>query len=319
MRGRLKNLPDPPRRFTQRTEARYLQQALREIARWNLQSTRLSRHELPGHPLDRELLTYSPLYRKSRELFLRDGGELIPSVASSGRSLSSSSLLTPEIEYGPIRRELFWSATDPLESRRPERLLTLRSWVTSLFHEQNHRVLWRLLPPIDLRSRGAVSRHLNWAESLVIALDMALGDELGPKFAGLCYRIGATYDPGTDIKREGHGSKRLSCRRYRNYLQAALYATYLNLELYDPTRIPKVIGALYPDPDGLSVRAAHRALQLDRAFVVSTNRRWQKLHGVRLARLLEKNPGEAVALPEDPLDNRLPYLFGERWFETFGL
>ena len=96
---------------------------------------------------------------------------------------------------------MIWSAIDPIESRNPERLLHLRTYSTSLFHEQNHRILWKLLPPAPVE-KNALRRYLNFAESLVITLDMALGDELGAKLAPLFYLTGVTYDPGTTVREE---------------------------------------------------------------------------------------------------------------------
>lgn len=257
---------------------------------------------LEGQPFDRELLDASALFRRSRKAYR---GRFIPSYVSSPRTLASPALLEPFIEYSPIERELFWAAEES-----PKRLLELRTVATSLFHEQNHRLLWALLPrarPSSLRSL------LNLAESLVIALDMALGDELGPELAPFFYAAGVTYDPGTSVRAE------LSNRRaYRNYLQAAVHATYLNLELFEPRDIPRAISALFPGLGPFAARAARRAANLDPGFIRKTNLRWQRRHRIELERrLCAKKKG--LVFPDDPLDNREAYLLGEKWFAAFGL
>jgi hypothetical protein len=281
-----------------------------------LESARLPERpglSLPEQPLDRHLLALSPLYRRSRETYLEGGGEFRPALVSSPRTLGSPILLEPLIEYSPIEGELFWAARDSERSGDPSHLLALRTYASSLFHEQSHRILWRELPPPPTDAAG-LRRYLNFVESLVVTLDMALGDELGPALASVFYLGGVVYDPGT------HAREGLSRRDYRNYLQASLHATYLNLELYDPEMIPDGIAALYPMlPADLLERATARALRLDRGFVTRTNPVWQKRHKDAVSRSLGKLPGSRWSLPADPMDNREQYLFGEKWLELFGL
>lgn len=268
---------------------------------------------VPGQPFDEALLSLSPLYRRSRVIYRDGGGQYRAALVSSPRTLSSPILLEQTIEYTPAERELVWAATDPAQVRDASHLLSVRTYCASLFHEQSHRILWRWLPPPPRRSREGLRRYLNFVESLVIALDMALGDELGPELAATFYLAGVAYDPGTRA-RAG-----LSPRQYRNYLQAALHATYLNLELYDPADIPRLIEALFPGLGSLAARAANRACNLDRGFVVGTNPVWQERHRNAVEKSLARLGGEPLALPSDPADNRLQYLFGERWFAEFGL
>lgn len=140
---------------------------------------------------------------------------------------------------------------------------------------------------------------------------MALGDELGPGVADFFYLTGSTYDPGTAVRGE------LSKRAYRTYLQAALHATYLGLELFEPRDIPKAISALFPNLGDWALRAAKRSGNLDQAFVWKTNPSWQKKHSGKVIERL-KGP-DPLELPDQPMDHRLQYLFAEKWFEAFGL
>ena len=279
---------------------------------------------LPEQPFDSHLLALSPMYRKSRKLFREMGGTFKATLVTSPRSLGSAALLSPVIEYSPIERELIWAATDPLESRNSEHLFSVRTYASSLFHEQNHRILWKLLPSVPKRT-DAISRYLNFAESLVIVMDMALGDEIGPELSRVFHLSGVTYDMGTKVLKEircdgEQKTSGISVRRiYRNYLQAALHATYLNLEMYESRDIPRVISALFPGLGELAERAARRSGNLDRQFISRTNLIWQQKNIKEVRRILTRKDLPSLKLSDDPLDNRLQYLFAEKWFEAMGL
>lgn len=277
-----------------------------------LQPKRLPQHHVAEQPFDGLLLSMSPLYQRSRLLYLQSKGTYRSLLVSSPRTLSSPTLLEPLIQYSPVETEMLWAAIDPIERKNANHLLTLRTYVGSLFHEQNHRTLWTILPPPPKDAEG-IRRYLNFAESLVISADMALGDELGPKIARKLYLTGTIYDPGTDVR-----SLKLSRREYRNYLHATAHATYLNLEFYDPEQIGRGIAALFPSLGKLSERATKRSGNLDRAFVWNTNPAWQRKHRDKVARALS-SPQEKLVLPDDPMDNRLQYLLAEKWFEALGL
>ena len=279
---------------------------------------------LPLHqqPFDSILLELSPLFRHSRKLYLDQGGSYYPTLLSSPRTLSSPSLLEQIIEYSPIERELIWSATDPVEGKslHLERLFETRAYSTSLFHETNHRILWKFLPPPPpLGKTGSpVARYLNFVESLVVTLDMALGDELGPELSQVLYLAGVTYDPGTDLRR-----RPIARRTYRNYLHACLYATYLRLELYEPEDIERAVTHLYSSAlnstPSLTKRAMARAERLDEAFVRITNLDWQEKNRSQVVKALSRKNIEPLTLDNSALDNRLQYIWAEKWFEKMGL
>ena len=269
---------------------------------------------LPCQPFDTELLALSPLFRRSRARYLEAGGTFCATLVSSPRTLSSPILLEPRIEYSPIEPELLWSASDPGEARRRARLLELRGYVTSTFHEQNHRLLWRELPA-PATDATSLRRYLNLAESLVVATDMALGDQLGFDLASLFYLTGSIYDPGSGARADAG-----SARQYRNYLQACVHATYLVLEGFTPRDLPRAISALFPGLGPLAARAAHRSAQLSRSFVDFTNPVWQKRHQSRLREHFSRGPKrERLKLSHDPMDHGPAYMLGERWFAGLGL
>ncbi len=279
---------------------------------------------LPGQPFDSHLLALSALYRKSRRLYRSLGGGFSPALLSSGRTLSSASLLTNHIEYSPIEQEMIWTATDPLENR--ETLFQLRTYCTSVFHEQNHRILWSLLPPPPSKE-SELRMYLNFAESLVVATDMALGDELNYYSSRLFYLTGVIYHSGTYAHQELGSS-----RKYRNYLHAAIYSTYLNLEMFDADPIKKGLHHLYPTLGVIADYAMERSLDLDRKFVEITNPFWQEKHLKKVKTTSKKSSRKSevpagpfqnnslpLILPRDPLDNRLLYLWAEKWMDKIGI
>jgi hypothetical protein len=270
---------------------------------------------LKGQPFDQYLIKLSPLYRKSRTRFLSNGGTLVPALLSSPRSLSSASLLENEIEYSPLSTEYIWAATDQVQKQNPEYLIWLRGFITNTFHEQNHRVLWNFLPapPSDLSD---LQKYLNFAESLVVVLDMALSDQIGKQLSEKLHTAGVLYDRGTDIKKEIK-----SKRSYFNYLHACAYGTYLNLEGFPRVDIIHAISYLYSTPNNgaTTQQAAERSLLLDREFIEKTNPNWQQKHYKKVLKHfagIKKNE-ESLSLPDDPLDHRLFYLWTEKWLELF--
>lgn len=269
--------------------------------------------EVQGQPFDAHLVSLSSLYRQSREIFLKNRGKHVPALVSTPRTLSSPILLENTIEYSPIESELIWAATDRFEKKNSQHLMTLRSYVSNLFHEQNHRILWTWVPPTYPNSDD-LRRYLNFIESMVVTLDLALGDELGGDLAALFHLCGVAYDPGSDIL-EYLKTK----REYRNYLHAALYSTYLNLENFHLSDIPLMIQELFPSLGDLAQDVAHRANQLDRKFVEKTNPVWQNRHRKITLQRLTRRSGERVRLSEDPMNNVTAYLLAEKWFEMMGL
>ena len=289
------------------------------LAIQTLTKTKTKKHPLalPGQPFDSHLLSRSPLFKKSRQLFLKQGGKFEPALLTSPRSLSSSALLRGKIQYSPIEDELIWVATDPIEKKSPARrekhLMELITYTTSTFHEQNHRIVWNLLPPPPSNT-AALRRYLNLAESLVITLDMALGDELGPKTARGFYLSGVTYDPGTTVRQEIKDR-----RMYRNYLQATLHATYLHLELYNSENITQGIEKMFPALGKFATRASQRSGNLDELFINLTNPDWQIKNRKTVLKELARRGEKPLELRDDPGENWEQYLLAEKLFTILGI
>lgn len=271
---------------------------------------------LPGQAFDAYYLRESPLFRRSRGLFRRQSGVFEARLVTSPRSLSSTILLENRIQYSPTEDELLWHATSPGERSNDEGLLRLVGYSTSLFHEQSHRILWKLLPPPAALDADSVRRYLNFVESLVIALDMALGDELGPKRSAFGYLSGVLYDPGS-------WARHPSARARRNYLQVAIRTTYLALEHYNSNRIRKAVPAWMPECEAAAAdHAVERALRLDHSFIYVTNPDWQErnLRTVReFLRKQSRRHAKRLELSERPEDWTAPYLASELVFNRFGI
>jgi hypothetical protein len=296
-------------------QARRIRSSATQLIRLARKSKARPENIAHGQLFDRLLLSSSPLYRRSRALYLKAGGKFEVALISSARTLSSPTLIDPLIQYTPVEKEFIWNVEDPIERKNVGNLLSLRSYSGSLFHEQNHRILWKLLPAAPGTPAGC-SRFLNFAESLVIGTDMALGDELGPKLADLLYQCGTIYDPGSKMK-----SIIRDQRGYRNYLHALIYATYLNLEFYDDKSSSKILRALYPNVLSLEPRITERAFRLDHLFVHLTNPGWQRKHRREvMQKMSAKRLGrESLELAAKPTDNRVFYLWAERWLDYIGL
>ncbi len=272
---------------------------------------------LPGQAFDGFYLATSALFRRSRAMYRKAGGEFEARLVTSARSLSSDILLENRIQYSPTEDELLWAATDPAEKRNDEGLLRLVTYSTSVFHEQSHRILWKTLPPPADRSEAGLSRYLNFVEAVVVGIDMALGDELGPRLSSLGYLSGTLYDPGSHAKFRTRREK-------RNYLQMAIRTTYLALELFEKPRIRRALKAWRPSwlpalPPEAAEHAVARALRLDPAFVRITNLLWQEKHLSAVGAKFKSAPPGGLVLDRDPEIWVSPYLAIERVFDHLGI
>lgn len=224
---------------------------------------------LPGQPWDSWLLRSSPLYRRSRELFIKQGGQARATLISHARSLGSATLLENRVDYSPLEAELQWAHSDRV---------ALRSLTTNVFHEQNHRVLWSFLRSRSVycpTSRAVAPRFLNLAESLIVILDFALGDQLGVRKSRELYAAGVIYSPGSDFLTR----RRATRVEYRAYLRAVLHAVYFRLEGLHPEDVPGAVRAGMPEMKSAHLgHAVGRAFKLDDLFVELTNPGWQREH-----------------------------------------
>lgn len=256
--------------------------------------------QLAEYPFDLQLLSASRLYRLSRQLYLSLQGQYKAKMCSTIRSLSSQDLFRDEIEYSPVASELTWFMDHSHEVLDPEFsvLAMLHFNEISLFHEQNHRILWRLLPPPPTDQRNFY-RYLNFAESLVVTLDLAFGDELGKKNSATFERLKMIYRPG------GLDSwSEKSRQEYRQYLLALTAATYFLLEWMNSEDILKAVDYVLPGQKKINSQAVRRSLELSELFTRVTNPEWQKRYGeqalVKLRKMHKGSKEEALFMPEDP-------------------
>ena len=274
---------------------------------------------LKEYPFDQQLLTASRLYRQSRKLYLSLGGTYRQTVCSTMRSLSAQDLFKDEIDFTPALSELLWFKDHVHDVSDPEAEVEalMRFNEISLFHEQNHRVIWRLLPPAPSEERD-LSRYLNFAESLVVVMDLALGDELGPKLSPIFERMKVIYRSGGSDQ-----WNKKSKKVYRQYLLSLLCATYLILEMTNPEDILKAVDYIFPGQKKMNKEAVRRSLDISELFTRITNPEWQARYWQqardKLAAMHCDSQNLPHFLPEDPLDLEEEFFIAHRVFDFFGL
>ncbi len=274
---------------------------------------------VPDLPFDLQLLNSSSVYLASRKRYLSLGGVFSPRVCSTMRGLSAQDLFKDEIEYTPSLSEMKWlhEFGHQVGDAHDELTALLRFSEISLFHEQNHRVIWRLLPRVP-ENHDEIRRYFNFAESLVVTLDMVLGDQLGPKMSDAYERVKAIYHPSG---RDGYVAK--SKAEYRSYLMAILTATYYALEHMHTADILKAVQYVLPGQSTVNKVAVKRALQLSEIFTQITNPQWQSIYWktgqMKLKKLQRKSNEGLFQLPADPLDLDGEFMLAHRVFDCFGL
>ena len=274
---------------------------------------------LEEYPFDKQLIHASRLYRESRKLYLSLGGVYSAKVCSTMRSLSAQDLFKDEIEFSPTFSELMWFHNHFEDVSDPEAEMKALSRFNeiSLYHEQNHRVVWRLLPPAPKEERD-LCRYLNFAESLVVTLDLALGDELGKKNSAVFERMRVIYRPGGETKWSEQPKE-----VYRKYLLALLCTTYYALETMNYEDIFKAVDYLFPGQKKMNKDAVYRGLELSELFTRVTNPLWQERYWkdarAKLTKMHAGSNEEPFYLPEDPLDLEEEFFFARRVFDYYGL
>ncbi|MBC7420977.1 MAG: hypothetical protein H7328_09640 [Bdellovibrio sp.] len=274
---------------------------------------------LPELPFDRQLLNLSPLYRESRKLYLQLGGKFSARVCSTMRGLSAQDIFKDEIEYTPAASEMQWFKDfgHNMSDANEEIAALIRFTEISIFHEQNHRVIWRLLPPTPDKKED-VCRYLNFAESLVVNLDMALGDQLGVKLSETFERMRIIYHPSGNDE-----FNKKSKAEYRKYLLAILATTYYALEILHNDDIPKAVDYVLPGQKATNRVAVRRGLQLSELFSRVTNPEWQNIYWQssqkKLTKIQANSKEDTLYLPTDPLDLEEEFVIAHRVFDYFGL
>lgn len=276
---------------------------------------------LTEYPFDLQLLSNSRLYRTSRIRYLSKGGQFNPRVCSTMRSLSTQNIFNDKIEYSPIAQELLWFRDHyvlltPKEMKKQHEALAQFNDI-AVFHEQNHRLVWALLPPPP-DSKRDICRYLNFAESLVVMLDLALADELKLKKSEAFNRLNLILRPAA------RSSKFLNSKsKYRSYLIALFCVTYMILEFVESKDLLKAVNYILPGQKEINQLAVRRSLELNESFVKVTNPQWQNMYWsfakMQLNDLHASSSGVKLILPEDPLDLDLEIEIVERVLKYFEL
>lgn len=271
-------------------------------------------------PFDSQLITLGTLYRKSRVEYLRLGGSYKASVVSTMRSLSTHDLFKNEIEFTPLHSEMIW-LYEHLESMPDafEQVKAIKHFHDiSIFHEQNHRIIWKLLPPAPT-DKSNLRRYLNFAESLVVSLDLALADQVDCSNSGLskvCERLSLFYRPAGPT-----GLKKLSRSAYRQYLLSVFCATYYCLERIYSKDVLKAVNYVLPKNKKYNRLAVRRGLELNQDFTEITNPQWQEIYwqsaAAKLGKIHQDSKKQVLFLSEDPLDLGPELKFAQKIFAYF--
>ncbi|AZZ38337.1 hypothetical protein CIK05_09195 [Bdellovibrio sp. qaytius] len=270
-------------------------------------------------PFDVQLLNLSSLYRHSRKLYLKLGGVFSPKLCSTMRGLSTQDLFKNEIEYTPALSELKWMCELGYQvNGADDHIYSLLQFTEiSVFHEQNHRIIWRELPPVP-EEKEDVQRYLNFAESLVVTLDMALGDQLGLKLSTAFERMKVIYHPGAK-----DSPAKSSKAEYRKYLLGILATTYYALETMHHDDVAAAVDYVLPGQKALNRKAVKRGLTLSELFARVTNPGWQNIFWKSGQQKLQKiqagDKADTFYLPADPLDLEEEFVVALRIFDHFGL
>jgi hypothetical protein len=274
---------------------------------------------LAEYPFDLQLLNVSSVYRKSRELYFSIGGKFSPRVCSTMRGLSAQDLFNNEIDYTPALSEFLWFRDFGYAVGNAKEEIQALAYFNeiSLFHEQNHRVIWRLLPPAPTEQKD-LSRYLNFAESLVVCLDLILADQLGKKLSLSLERMKAIYRPTAD---DSYFKKSKS--EYRQYLLAVFTSTYFLLENKHPDDILKAVNYVLPSQKNINKAAVKRGRELSEIFIQVTNPQWQNIYwksaSLKLKKIQSKSREDYFYLPDDPLDLDGELAIANRVFDFYGV
>jgi hypothetical protein len=274
-------------------------------------------------PFDLQLLNASSVYRKSRKLYLSLGGQYKPSICSTMRGLSTQDLFKDEIHYSPSLSEWIWFKDfgHSMSDAHEEMTALSRFSEISIFHEQNHRIIWRLLPPAPgVDDRSDLFRYYNFAESLVVVLDLVFADQIGRKLSQNLENLKMIYRPGgVDPLGLGYQSAKAD---YRKYLMALVASTYFVLDRMYSKDVLKALDYVLPGQKAVNKYAVKRGLELSEIFTEVTNPQWQSIYWKSGAEKLRKiqNLNEApLYLPEDPLDLEEEFAIAKSVFEEFGV
>jgi hypothetical protein len=269
-------------------------------------------------PFDLQLLNASSVYRKSRKLYLSLGGQYKPSICSTMRGLSTQDLFKDEIHYSPSLSEWVWFRDfgHTMSDADEEMAALSRFSEISIFHEQNHRIIWRIISPAAANfERQDFFRYYNFAESLVVTLDLIFADQLGKKLSQSLENLKVIYRPGGV-----DGFYRKSKNEYVQYLLAVLAGTYYTMERMHSADVLKAVDYVLPGQKSTNKAAVKRAGELSEIFTEVTNPQWQSIYwksGAAKLRKIQDLNEVPLYLPEDPLDLEEEFSIAKHVFATF--
>ncbi len=266
---------------------------------------------LPEQPFDSLLLRTSPLYLTSRKLYLKQKGVFEPQLLSMARSLASPILLEPKIAYSPLMTEL----VSVIQSQEVQDQRRFFEYVTNVFHEQNHRILWSFFPKPP-RTPAALYIYMALAESLVVALEYTLGTDLGSPLIDAFAQTGVLYSKPETVH------QRLSSPLNLDLFTALSLAYLFNIcQISEPQITATLQERLTFESD--AVRVAERIGQrLDRQFITMTTLLWFRKHHKIIAKQLKTGGRSRFPEVDHALDERVLRLaknLALKTWTTYGL
>jgi len=187
------------------------------------------RNEDERVPLDRFLLMYSTHYRCTREKAARLGVIIEPKNMTRHNILAKFLPNSKSVPFVPAHRLRLLVFTGKADLGLKAFRETLQPKMWSLYHELNHAILYRLLPPPDSILDDDLKNYLNLIESLASFRDLTLGCEVG--------NISSTLTQALIVyRRSDHKVPKLISRRL---FQSYVAFRFFQLQGLDNTSIVK--------------------------------------------------------------------------------
>ena len=252
--------------ITQKIKASNLNQGIRIIYK---DYDKLKQHplEVNNQIFDRFMLYSYPLYLKSRQLALGFDCEFQHIHSDISFQLIENTLLTNRIQIVPLENECRWTAFDP-QFKNSLHILHVLYNISSVFHEQNHRVLWSLLPKCAPGGR-ALKNYLNFAESLTMTLDYALAHTIQPKMAWFLQLTGVSYR-GAQFRKHSKDKK-----NYPTFLVSFCIGQLMYFDFCKKREVKKFLYEKFQVKNEIISDAVDMAFTIESEFNTETNRQWQ--------------------------------------------
>lgn len=257
---------DPKTDLSHKTKASNMNQGIRIVYK-NYDKLKEHPLEVKNQIFDRFMLYSYPLYLKSRQLAIENDCKFEHIHSDIAFQLIENTLLTKRIQIVPLENECRWAAFD-LQYKNSLHIMHVLHNISSVFHEQNHRILWSLLPKCSQGGR-ALKNYLNFAESMTMTLDYALAHKIQPKMAWFLQLIGVSYR-GAHFRKHSNDKK-----NYSDFLVAFCIGQLMYFDFYKKRDVKKFLKEKFPNQADIISDAVDMAFTIESEFNTETNHQWQ--------------------------------------------